>query len=1144
MGHLSKPERGGGMNSNDVRAVRDTNNGTLQQKVLRLVFSENSFLLLRIALSGVLGKAIHSLYRRRERILPYLTRCWNIVRDNPFLTALLGGSILATPAALIRYILSPVWAYIRSFFVASVTIESSDPSFLKVRDYIMKTPHFGVAADTNLKAETKKKKWNWKDWRSEAAGTLLKKVPEMTYSSDSGQAIHIMYKHTHLSVYISKHGQAQVVGRDKQLMQPYRIYITTMGRDGVGVIKQFITDALRHDLHLDDTDTTNIYVSSNHWWMGRWQKAMEKQKRDKTTVVLDEDLSDKLVQDAKRFLASSEWYSKRGVPFRRGYLLHGPPGTGKTSFCQVLAGELDADLCLLTLTDAELTDTGLAESMREAPRGSIILLEDVDAVFVDRQDAGEKKNSNGVSFSGLLNAIDGVASQEGRIFIMTTNHIEKLDNALKRPGRCDVTVKLDFASRSQMVRLFTRFYAKAERDEANDQTQTFSMKERERMNGGTGRANKIHGGGGSRRVYVSPRLLKLGKTFSMMLPENELSMAKLSGYLMQQETPEDALAVKNIQELLQVSQEKQILTNKSIYEHFRRVGLEHLTPYFEANHYRFQHDLKRLDDVKLCKSWCWELEYDDRAFKRLKHLLCNDPAMKEEYQTATIATIRDAFLAQFAVNRMVETSNDFSSMCKDEGNEASSVGTSPLAEEGNMMTAPKLRRLNTDELKSSNLILTPAKRNEGAASNKNNCIRNEFLAMELSRHIQTLAQDLIEAVSRNGKVEISLWQLRWLLSQFDNPDDLILAAKNICSPRPLESFHVETLSTRKWLKWIGMTKYIHHFEEKGGMSTYESVKESLAEGDGMLRKIRISPDDRAFIMKLIKNKEEHRSQTSGILRPYKSHVANMFWSHYADKYGELCGGKHELVGAASFFSKQVCDVYGRSTVSTIELKKYFKAHSEKFEDALKNCKSVLLKTRVPPKEKPPSPTRPPTHWVYKALRNDVGDLEKTVSESLESADIKTKDDLLAKPSLSLEEMKAIGITKLGLAKRLYRLIQKLQRAEECGSLNKACAIPEKGDLVETPYGLGEVLAFIEDDDMYRIKLCFGEVYISDAESKVASYFKKHSATMKKKEVAVPTKTKEKEGNSVLSGSHREERKCTHASERFGTFTSPYISTLH
>ena len=72
------------------------------------------------------------------------------------------------------------------------------------------------------------------------------------------------------------------------------------------------------------------------WEIGkrRWKK----KKRDKTTVVLDEAASDKLVKDAKNFLSSSEWYAQRGIPYRRGYLLYGPPGTGKTSFCQVLAG--------------------------------------------------------------------------------------------------------------------------------------------------------------------------------------------------------------------------------------------------------------------------------------------------------------------------------------------------------------------------------------------------------------------------------------------------------------------------------------------------------------------------------------------------------------------------------------------------------------------------------------------------------------------------------------------------------------------------------------------------------------------------------------------------------------------------------------
>ena len=78
-------------------------------------------------------------------------------------------------------------------------------------------------------------------------------------------------------------------------------------------------------------------------------------------------IQQELVRDARLFLSRPAWYLRRGIPYRRGYLLHGPPGTGKTSFCQVLAGELDADLCLLTLSDADLTDTVLAASMRDAP---------------------------------------------------------------------------------------------------------------------------------------------------------------------------------------------------------------------------------------------------------------------------------------------------------------------------------------------------------------------------------------------------------------------------------------------------------------------------------------------------------------------------------------------------------------------------------------------------------------------------------------------------------------------------------------------------------------------------------------------------------------------------------------------------------
>ena len=146
-----------------------------------------------------------------------------------------------------------------------------------------------------------------------------------------------------------------------------------------------------------------------------------------------------------------------GIPHRRGYLLYGPPGCGKTSFCQALAGALQLDLCLLLLSGHKTTDSQLAALFRNAPPRSILILEDVDAVFTKREKQNDSLQSS-ITFSGLLNAIDGVLSQEGRLMIMTTNHIENLDPALIRPGRCDVKIMVRNASAQQLVAMFLRFF--------------------------------------------------------------------------------------------------------------------------------------------------------------------------------------------------------------------------------------------------------------------------------------------------------------------------------------------------------------------------------------------------------------------------------------------------------------------------------------------------------------------------------------------------------------------------------------------------------------------------------------------------------------------------------------------------------------
>ena len=151
-------------------------------------------------------------------------------------------------------------------------------------------------------------------------------------------------------------------------------------------------------------------------------------------------------------MSDEAYYVKLGIPYRRGYLFYGPPGNGKTSAVLGLATEFGMDIAILNLKSTQMSDDDLSVALTSAPPNTLILLEDIDCVVSDRDTEGV------VTFSGLLNALDGLGSAHGQIVFMTTNHRDNLDEALIRPGRCDVQREFPNASSSQKIQMFHRFF--------------------------------------------------------------------------------------------------------------------------------------------------------------------------------------------------------------------------------------------------------------------------------------------------------------------------------------------------------------------------------------------------------------------------------------------------------------------------------------------------------------------------------------------------------------------------------------------------------------------------------------------------------------------------------------------------------------
>ncbi|KAF7370500.1 Mitochondrial chaperone BCS1 [Mycena sanguinolenta] len=335
------------------------------------------------------------------------------------------------------------------------------------------------------------------------------------------------------------------------------------------VLNELLLEAKKNYMAAEE-HSISIYVSDIN---NSWRHVASRPKRALSSIILDPGMAELLVDDARDFLASKEWYAARGIPFRRGYLLYGAPGSGKTSIISSIAGELGLDVYIVSLSRAGMDDSALSELISNLPEKCIALMEDIDAAFTQNlnRDAGPTNApatddgkppppgappappTSRLSLSGLLNALDGVAAQEGRILYATTNKYTALDPALIRPGRMDLRVEFFLASKYQARKLFYSFYLpsdnsaaaddeKAEKDDVDSgyNSSTEAESTPSEPDTATSAAQRPAFSGTSHRQHA-PKLRrkqveKLAERFAEAIPERELSMAALQGYLMTYKT--------------------------------------------------------------------------------------------------------------------------------------------------------------------------------------------------------------------------------------------------------------------------------------------------------------------------------------------------------------------------------------------------------------------------------------------------------------------------------------------------------------------------------------------------------------------------------------------------------------------------------
>lgn len=228
-------------------------------------------------------------------------------------------------------------------------------------------------------------------------------------------------------------------------------------------LNDFIRMMLKESKRIEAIESKNVYrrVSGNYS-----EECPNRPKRTFNDVFIPQKQEEQIVNSVKAFCNSEKWYKEHCIPYHYGIMLHGNPGTGKSSVVQAIINLMDCDVFYIPsdkLSDSVVENGWLRYASRDRMR--VVIIEDLDtgSFIMDRSketDPNSFRNRPIATIGTFLNMIDGFANHEKVIYIFTTNHLEKLDPAIIRPGRIDLLVEIGYVTDETFAKFCQFHYGK------------------------------------------------------------------------------------------------------------------------------------------------------------------------------------------------------------------------------------------------------------------------------------------------------------------------------------------------------------------------------------------------------------------------------------------------------------------------------------------------------------------------------------------------------------------------------------------------------------------------------------------------------------------------------------------------------------